>query len=65
MSYYSGADFITDGADTTTWGLGAVQSFDDLSLDVYAALLQFAYDDDTGVDYEDASGLLVGARWFF
>jgi hypothetical protein len=65
VSYYSGADFITDGADTTTWGLGAVQSFDDLSLDVYAALLQFAYDDDTGVDYEDASGLLVGARWFF
>jgi hypothetical protein len=65
MDYYRGTDFLSDGAETETWGLGAVQSFDDLSLDVYAALLQFAYSDRSGTGYQDATGVLLGARWFF
>ncbi len=65
VDYYRGTDFLSDGSETETWGLGAVQSFDDQSLDVYAALLRFAYSDDSGVSYQDGSGLLVGARWFF
>jgi hypothetical protein len=65
VDYYRGTDFLSDGAETETWGFGAVQSFDDLSLDVYAALLQFAYSDRTGQSYQDATGILLGARWFF
>jgi hypothetical protein len=65
VDYYRGTDFLSDGSETETWGLGAVQSFDDLSLDVYAAVQRFAYSDDTGVRYQDATGVLVGARWFF
>jgi hypothetical protein len=65
VDYYRGEDFVTDGARTKTYGLGAVQSFDDLSLDVYAALLQFEYSDGSGRSYQDASGVLLGARWFF
>jgi hypothetical protein len=42
-----------------------VQSFDDLSLDVYAALQRFAYSDRSGRSYQDATGVLLGARWFF
>jgi hypothetical protein len=63
--YYRGTDFLTDGSETETWGLGAVQSFDDLSLDVYAALQRFAYSDNSGRSYQDATGVLLGARWFF
>jgi hypothetical protein len=63
--YYRGTDFLTDGSETETWGLGAVQSFDDLSLDVYAALQRFAYSDRSGRSYQDATGVLLGARWFF
>ncbi|MGI1660628.1 porin [Palleronia sp. KMU-117] len=65
VDYYRGEDFVTDGARTRTYGFGAVQSFDDLSIDVYAAMLQFEYDDDTGRSYQDATGVLLGARWFF
>jgi hypothetical protein len=65
VDYYRGEDFLTDGAVTETYGLGAVQSFDDLSLDVYAALLRFAYEDGSSVRYQDATGVLFGARWFF
>ena len=50
VDYYRGTDFLSDGSETETWGLGAVQSFDDLSLDVYAALLRFAYSDDYGLE---------------
>jgi hypothetical protein len=63
--YYRGTDFLTDGSETETWGFGAVQSFDDLSLDVYAALQRFAYSDRSGRSYQDATGVLLGARWFF
>ncbi len=65
VDYYRGTDFLSDGSETETWGLGGVQSFDDLSLDVYAAVQRFAYSDRSGVRYQDATGLLVGARWFF
>ena len=50
VDYYRGTDFLSDGSETETWGLGAVQSFDDQSLDVYAALLRFAYSDDFGFE---------------
>jgi hypothetical protein len=63
--YYRGKDFISDGSRTETYGLGAVQSFDDLSIDVYAALQQFEYVDRSGASYQNATGLLFGWRWFF
>ena len=65
VDYYRGEDFLSDGSETETWGLGAVQSFDDLSLDVYAGVQRFAYSDRSGRRYQDATGVLLGARWFF
>ncbi len=65
VDYYRGEDFVSNGAVTETYGIGAVQSFDELSLDVYAALLKFNYSDRTAVSYQDATGVLLGARWFF
>lgn len=65
VDYYNGSDFLSDGAKTENYGVYAVQSFDDLSLDIYAGWRTFTYSDLLGNSYQDASGVLVGARWFF
>ncbi|PZR00230.1 MAG: porin [Cereibacter sphaeroides] len=65
VDYYNGQDFLSEGARTENYGLYAVQSFDEISLDVYAGWRRFTYSDQLGNSYQDADGLLVGARWFF
>jgi hypothetical protein len=65
VDYYRGRDFVTEGSETETQGIGVVQSFDDLSLDVYGAIHHFGFSDRSGRSYQDATGLLLGARWFF
>ena len=63
--YYKGRDFLTDGARTENYGLYAVQTIDAASIDVYAGWRRFKYSDRLGDSYQDADGVLVGARWFF
>lgn len=65
VDWYSGIDFLTQGSTTENYGIYAVQSFDDLSLDVYGGIRRFTYDDLSGRDYQGATGFLFGARWFF
>ncbi len=65
IDYYDGSDFLSDGAKTENWGLYAVQDIDALSLNVYAGWRNFTYSDQLGNTYQDASGVLMGARWFF
>ena len=65
VDYYSGNDFLTDGAKTENYGIYAVQSIDSLSLDLYAGWRWFTYSDLSGNSYQDADGILVGARLFF
>jgi hypothetical protein len=65
IDYYDGSDFLSDGARTENWGLYAVQNIDALSMNVYAGWREFTYNDRSGVDYQDATGVLVGARWYF
>lgn len=65
IDYYYGWDFVSDGARSQALGVSAVQSFDALSLDVHVGWRRFSYSDDLGGRYEDADGLLAGARWFF
>ncbi len=65
VDYYDGNDFLSDGAKTENWGLYAVQDFDALSLNVYAGWRQFTYSDQSGNSYQDAGGVLIGARFFF
>jgi Gram-negative porin len=65
VDYYRGRDFRTDGARTGHYGVYAVQSFDDASLDLYAGWRSFSYSDLTGTEYQDATGVLVGLRWAF
>jgi hypothetical protein len=65
IDYYDGTDFLSDGAKTENWGLYAVQDIDDWSMNLYAGWRQFTYDDNSDISYQDASGVLVGARWHF
>lgn len=65
LDYYRGEDFLSNGAQTETYGLSVVQSFDDYWLDIYASVLRYKYSDQSGLSYQDATGVLLGARWFF
>jgi hypothetical protein len=63
--YYHGSDFLSDGAKTENYGIYAVQTIDAASLDIYAGWRRLTYSDKIGISYQDASGLLVGVRFYF
>ena len=65
VDYYDGSDFVMSGSDSTSWGIQAVQSFDDLSLQAYLGYRVHSFDDDSGADYQDISSLLLGVVWRF
>lgn len=65
IDYYNGSDFLSKGAKTENYGIYAVQDIDDLSLNLYFGWRRFTYSDQLGNAYQDADGILVGARWFF
>lgn len=65
IDYFRGRDFVTAGSRTENYGLYAVQSFDAVSIDVYAGWRRFTYEDRTPTRYQNADGFLLGARWFF
>ncbi|MBK5927532.1 hypothetical protein [Rhodobaculum claviforme] len=65
VDWFRGCDFVTDGSRTKSYGLYAVQSFDALSLDVYTDWRRFICSDRTPTRYQNANGVLLGARWFF
>ena len=65
VDYYKGRDFLSDGARTENYGLYAVQTIDSASVDLYAGWRRFTYSDRLGNSYQDANGILVGARFFF
>lgn len=65
VDYYRGWDFLSDGARTENYGVYAVQSIDAASIDLYAGWRVFTYSDQLGGTYQDAQGILTGARFFF
>ncbi len=65
VDYYSGNDFLSKGAKTENYGVYAVQDIDAWSVNLYIGWRKFKYSDRLGNSYQDADGLLVGARWFF
>jgi hypothetical protein len=65
VDYYDGADFEVAGSSSTSWGVQAVQSFDDLGLEGYLGYRVFELDGIAGSDFQDMSAILIGARWRF
>ncbi|MFG6082525.1 porin [Paracoccus litorisediminis] len=65
IDYFDGSDYVISGSDSKSWGIQAVQKFDDYNLEAYLGYREYQFDDDTGADYQDISALLLGTRWKF
>lgn len=65
VDWYDGSDFLSKGAKTENYGVYAVQDIDAWSVNLYIGWRHFKYSDKSGTTYQDADGLLVGARWYF
>jgi hypothetical protein len=64
VDYYDGKDFNTDGSSSTSFGVGAVQKFDNANVEAYLGYRKYELSQ-IGMDYRDASSILAGARWKF
>lgn len=64
LDIYDGSDFDTDGSDSQSFSIAAVQNIDAYNLEVYAGYRAYEFDA-RGTDYEDIDVFVVGARWKF
>lgn len=64
VDYYSGSDFNVAGSSSDTWGIGAVQTFDDAKVDAYVAYRSYDFADGSAA-YAGMSSFFLGARWRF
>jgi hypothetical protein len=65
VDYYGGSDFECDGSRSESVGVQAVQRWDDAGIEGYLGWRSYAFEDDNGVEYRDASSVLAGMRWRF
>lgn len=61
IDYAVNEDVIIAGDESTSYGLLAVQNIKSVGTELYAGIRQFEYDQ-PGVQFQDATALLVGAR---
>lgn len=64
LHYWDGEDFNVDGSDSDVWGIGIVQKIDQANIDAYLTYQEYSYADTSG-DFQDASAIVLGARWKF
>lgn len=65
IDYYSGNDTaLTTGSQSSSYGLAVVQKFHDVGVDVYLSVRSYELSE-PGVNYQDISSVLMGARWKF
>lgn len=65
IDYFGGEDYDTDGSESKSWGLQAVQTFAEQNIDAYIGYREFSYNDDSTADYRDINAFLLGTRWKF
>ena len=63
--FYSGSDSVTDGDSSELYGIGITQSFDNANIQAYFGYRDYSYSDNSATSYQDASSLILGARWQF
>lgn len=64
IDYYDGSDTTVLGSSSQTIGFGAVQKFDKQRIEAYLGYREYSLSE-PGVTYQDASSVLLGARWKF
>ncbi|KAJ54581.1 hypothetical protein ACMU_17905 [Actibacterium mucosum KCTC 23349] len=63
VDYYEGDDVGFAGTESTSYGIAAVQKFDDLGLEAYAAFRNYEFD--SAANDDDLTAVLLGARLKF
>jgi hypothetical protein len=64
VDYYQGNDRSVEGAEATSVGLGAVQTFDRANLEAYLGYRDYDLTE-PAAEYQQAASVLFGARWKF
>ncbi len=64
IDYYRGNDRTSAGSKSTSYGIGAVQQFDNAPVEAYLGYRTYELTE-TAASYLDASSILFGARWKF
>lgn len=68
VDYFDGSDYALAGGATrsssSSWGIGVVQTWSDLSVEAYLGYRSYSYDDNVA-DYFDMGSWTLGARWSF
>ncbi|MGR3803850.1 porin [Marinibacterium profundimaris] len=69
VDYYHGSDMaLTNGAtrsESDAWGVGLVQTVEDWDLETYLGYRIYGFEDNSPTTYQDASSVILGARWRF
>ncbi len=64
VDYYGGTDISTEGSESTSYALAAVQDIDSANVELWLVWRNYGYNDDAG-DYLDGTAIFGGARWLF
>ena len=63
IDYYDGDDIDTDGGESSSWGIFAVQKLDKVGTELYLGYRNYEYEDTLGgINYDDVSAVMAGAR---
>ncbi|MFY0618122.1 porin [Shimia sp.] len=57
-------DMVSTGDEGVVWGLEAVQKVDSANVELFAAYRSHSYEQ-TGTNFSDVDGYMIGARWSF
>ncbi len=64
VDYYDGSDMTSDGSDSTSYSIGAVQEFAEYNVEAYFGYRIYELSEVT-TEYQEASSIFFGARWSF
>lgn len=64
IDYYDGTDKTVVGSASSSFGIAAVQNFDDANVQAYLGYRTYSLSE-PGVAFHDASSVMFGARWRF
>ena len=64
VDYYDGSDMVSAGDSSESWGITAVQNFDQQNVEAYISYRDYSYADTT-TSYLEGSSIFAGARWKF
>ncbi len=65
LDYYGANHMVTGGSRSESYGIGFIQRFSKQRVETYLGLRRYKFSDRTGIQYQPARSVLLGARWKF